>query len=297
MAWQVYWATERHRELTDESGNFQIAVLPGKGHLMVKAPTDEYESQERPRGELFRGKPASDYYCMEGLQAIEPKPGNEPFQTTVALRVGGKVFGTLVGPNKEQVEQALMLLPTYSPLWINSPNFRPRTVQSNWQVRGIVGSKPTLVSFINVDRELGATIELNAASVNDQPQAVQLARCGTAKAKLVDQENQPFEDFPYTRGKQPLCILVVEGTAAAPFDDFFLGFDPNSIHWAMEELTYDRYQRLSTDKEGNIVFPLLIPDAQYVLYTYNAGRQGTGPSAELRSFARPCDRLRASDCT
>ena len=115
-------------------------------------------------------------------------------------------------------------------------------------------------------------IDLNSIKDGDQRQTVQLAPCGTAKAKLVDQKDKPFVTFPYTRGIQPLCTLVVEAVPGSPFDPHFLSFNPNSIHWAMEELAYDRYQRLSTDKEGNIVFPLLIPDAQYVLYTYNAGQ-------------------------
>lgn len=272
VAFHIYWATERHRELTDESGNFQIAVLPGKGHLMVKAPTDEYESQERSRGELFRGKPYMSYYCMEGLQAIDPMPGDLPLQTTITLRSGREVSGTLLGRNNEPVERALMLSPTYSPLWINSPNFRPRPVQTEWQVRGVVAGKPTPVSFFDIDHECGATIDLNTLKDGDQRQTVRLGPCGTAKAKLVDQENKPFEHFPYTRGAQPLCILVVEAVPGPPFDPFSLFNNPDSIHWAMEELAYDRYQKLSTDKDGNIVFPLLIPDAQYVLYTYNAGQ-------------------------
>ncbi len=272
VAHQVYWATERHRELTDESGDFQIAVLPGKGHLMVKAPTDEYESQERSRGELFRGKPYMSFYCMEGLQAIDPMPGDEPLQTTLSLRLGRKVSGSLLSSNKEPVQQALLLSPTYSPLWINSPYFRPRPVQTEWQVRGVVAGKPTPISFFDLDHECGATIDINAIKDDDQQQTVQLTPCGTAKAKLVDQENKPFEHFPYTRGAQPLCLLVVEAVPGPPFDPFSLFVNPYSIHWTMEELAYDRYQKLSTDMDGNIVFPLLIPDAQYVLYTYNAGK-------------------------
>jgi hypothetical protein len=60
----------------------------------------------------------------------------------------------------------------------------------------------------------------------------------------------------------------------------------NSIHWAMEELAYDRDQKLSTDKDGNIVFPLLIPGAQYVLYTYNAGKD--------RMFFKECKRFKVA---
>lgn len=274
VAHQVYWATERHRELTDDSGNFQIAVLPGKGHLMVKAPTDEYESQNVSRGELFYGEPKLDYYCMESLQAIDPMPSDEPLQITLALRLGRKVSGTLAGPKKEPIAQALLLSPTYSPLWINEPNFRPRPVQTEWQIRGVVAGKPTPVSFFDLDHECGATIDLNALKDSDQRQTVQLVNCGTAKAKLVDQESTPFGNYPYVGREQPLCILVVEAVPAAStsLDPYWLTMNSDSIHWAMEELASERYRKLSTDKDGNIVFPLLIPDAQYVLYTYNAGQ-------------------------
>lgn len=113
VAHQVYWATERHREVTDESGHFQIAVLPGKGHLMVKAPTDEYESQNVSRGELFCGEPKLDYYCMESLQAIDPMPGDEPLKITLALRVGaGSLALSWAATKNPSSKPCCYLLPT-----------------------------------------------------------------------------------------------------------------------------------------------------------------------------------------
>lgn len=272
---QVYWATERHRSLTDEQGRYQIAVLPGQGHLMVKAPTSEFISQPISRGDLIWGRPASSYYSVEGLREIDLRPSQSPVEISLVLQKGHEVTGTISGPNGEEIDKALLLSTAHSPLWINKANFRPQPIlDGRWAVSGLDSAfRPSRISFFDREHEWGATVQLPQYDREDSDYDIRLMPCGSATVRLVDEKNKPWVNCSFIRGKQPLGMILVEGVSPTPFDPDFLAVGPDSIHWLMEELAYSKYRDLKTDKDGKIVFPCLIPGAQYVFYRFAAERR------------------------
>lgn len=91
--------------------------------------------------------------------------------------------------------------------------------------------------------------------------------------KLVDQDNKPWVNAPYIGGSQPFGIMWIEEIVPTPFDGHLLYRSHGSIHWLKEEVAPSEYRSLKTNEQGEIVFLCLIPGAQYVFYTFNAGHE------------------------
>jgi hypothetical protein len=269
---QVYWAAERRRAVTDRDGRFQIGVLPGKGNLLVKASTRDYISRAVTLGELQWEQRAAFYFCMEGLRTLNPKPESQPLEEEITLRRGAVLGGTVVGPQGERVDKAVLLVPSYSALYINPPNVLPQPVRNGlWQLRGYDWDNPQLISIFDSQNEWGATAMFSKDDTPPRGPEIRLQPCGTASVKFVDQDQRPWVDIPLLGDKQPLGLLMVEGLPAAPQDDYILSGSSGDIGWLMHELAPQRYRNLRTDNNGRISLPCLIPGARYKLFRYAFG--------------------------
>ena len=86
-----------------------MAVVPGPGHLMVKAPTPDFVSRYVSHGRLQFNKPGGFWYILEGLARIDPKPGTKAADVTIPLHRGLTVRGRVVGPDGEVVDKGFLL--------------------------------------------------------------------------------------------------------------------------------------------------------------------------------------------
>ena len=76
-----------HRRQQDD-GSFQIAVPPGKGHLLVFGPTPDYILEEIGMRELWHGRPGGRRYYAHDIVAYGVKPGEPPRELVAAAPPG-----------------------------------------------------------------------------------------------------------------------------------------------------------------------------------------------------------------
>ena len=65
-----------------DDGSFQIAVPPGKGHLLVFGPTPDYVLDEIGRRMLYRDRPGGQRYYAHDIIPYEVKAGDRPTRST-----------------------------------------------------------------------------------------------------------------------------------------------------------------------------------------------------------------------
>lgn len=259
---QIYWAAEYRKILTDSDGSFHMAVVPGLGHLMVKAPTPDFVSRYVTHGEVQYDKPGGFYYVLEGLGKIDPKPGTEAIDLIIPLRRGLTVRGLVVGPDGELVDKAMLLTTAYPRLRLchSVPTTAwPRPVtDGRFELRGCDRAKPRRVYFLDVEHQWGATVSLDAAKTQRAPLTVRLLPCGSASVRFVDQQGHPWAN-----AKVPVSVylLFVKG----PVNPVYGSFDSRHLSWWMTALDRHRYGNLRTDAKGRVTFPTLIPGAPYML--------------------------------
>jgi hypothetical protein len=141
--------------------------------------------------------------------------------------------------------------------------WRPRNHGSvkngRFDLHGLDPDAETAVYFFDPDHELGATVHLSGKSAAQGSVVVELERCGTARARLVDRAGKPVTEY---RGSSLLAMVVTPGSypiRRRPDDSSIAanvatinGIDP--IHYA---------DGPKSDSLGRITFPALIPGATY----------------------------------
>ncbi len=71
-----------------DDGSFQIAVPPGKGHLLIFGPTPDYIPEEIGFRELRSGRPGGWRTYAHDIVAYEVKPGEGSHEINAVLRPG-----------------------------------------------------------------------------------------------------------------------------------------------------------------------------------------------------------------
>ncbi len=252
-------------QLSGEQGKFEIAVLPGPGHLLVHGPEGKYVLQETSERALSRGKPGGQRNYAHAIQRIEPAVGAEPIDLVVSLKPGTTVAGRLVDERGEAIDEAVVVTRlNISPIniWWRGP-FSP-TLGGKFELPGLEPDQDYTVYFLDAKRRLGATQVFRADSTDP---TVVLKPCGQASAKFVDAQGQPQIGFI-----SGLHMIVTPGahehdSAAAKLGklaadaDFVSNIDRTN-YWPGPK----------TDSQGRVTFPALIPGATYRLHKYQDGK-------------------------
>ena len=90
-------------------GSFQIAVPPGKGHLLVFGPTADYVLRRSATRCSTSGQPGGRRYYAHAIIAYEVKAGETPHEVDAALRPGRTIKGRVVGPDGQTVTDASII--------------------------------------------------------------------------------------------------------------------------------------------------------------------------------------------
>ena len=112
--WQAIVASQ-------DDGSFQIAVPPGKGHLLVFGPTGDYVLGEIGSNRLYYDRPGGQRYHAHAIIPYEVKAGESPHEVAAALRPGVTIKGRVEGPDGQTITDGFILttlrIEPFSPFW------------------------------------------------------------------------------------------------------------------------------------------------------------------------------------
>lgn len=259
-------------QISEESGAFAIAVLPGPGRLLVNGPTGEFVAREIGYQQLERGLPGGERTYAHAIERINPDANSEPIEMTVELQRGATVAGRITNAAGEPVEQALLLtrlnLHQSELTWRGFPI---ETLGGRFELSGLARGVEYPAYFLDAKNRLGAALKLK--SDDSTPVAV-LLPCGEAVATFVDKTGKPVADFNLnlefvlTRGTHRLDLKAMRLNSTAAEAAYVVNVDRTNYRTAP-----------TTDANGRVTLPALIPGARYRIITYANG----GP-AILKEF-------------
>jgi RNA polymerase sigma factor (sigma-70 family) len=273
------YGQNQNSSLSRADGRFEVVILPGPGHLLVNGPTPEYLKTEITNHNLH-GIPIypnrRNYF--DALVPLNLKPQKGPHRLEVTLRRGVTLTGKVVGPDGKPVAKAVMVCRTYIRYGsdLNGANTM-KVTNGRFELPGCDPNKPTEIFFCNAKHKLGAVVKLSAKEVKGKPVTVRLKRCGTAKARLVDDKGKPLAkvrvvlEMVITRGVPSGYEFKVIGPSADIA--FSSWFDPRG------------YPDLKTDAKGQITLPTLIPGATYWMFGKRSNREPFTLTKEFKAEA------------
>ncbi|MCA9019619.1 MAG: carboxypeptidase regulatory-like domain-containing protein, partial [Planctomycetaceae bacterium] len=245
---------------TDKEGKFQIPVLPGPGTLLVHAKERKYILQEQGSRELHERKPGGSRVYAHAFQQIDPQMGKPMQPLEIALQPGSTVTGTLVDPSGKPVEHALVLsrlkiLPTSPDWWRGQAD---EAKNGTFQLEGLREGEEYPVCFLDPEHQLGAAASIRA---NQPTPRIVLQPCGSATAKYVDQRGKPIVD------EMPGGLRLVVTPGSPQYDVQAVRRGEKLADEAyvanVDRLNYQSPETTTTDAEGKLTFPALIPGATY----------------------------------
>ena len=251
-------------ETSDQKGEFEIAVLPGKGRLLVTASQGDFILHEIGSNEISRGRAGGERNYAHAIQRLDLEAGAAPVELTVELKHGASIAGRIATRAGGPVRQALMITRLNAHPSSLTWRFPLETTGGRFELSGLAQGREYPVHFLDAKNRLGATVIVT--STDTQP-AVVLIPCGEAVARFVDQKGRPIAGF-----SAPFEIVVTPGPqrfGAAAMKSDELAADAGYV--ANIDRTNYRNGAVS-DKEGRVTFPALIPGAQYREYDFQQGR-------------------------
>jgi len=248
--------------VSDAHGKFEIAVLPGRGHLLINGPTSDFLHREMTYENIdgSGGYPRiREYY--DAVVPLNLKPKTAPDEISAVLRRGVTLHGSVVGPEGQPVREGIMLCRSYLEEGTDwSPTHTKRISNGRFSLPGCDPERVSEVFFIDEKRCWGGIAKLSGKDAA-KPASVQLERCGSAKVRFIDEKGNPipkidaWTNFVITPGANIFSSMrdaMDSATAKSPL---------------IAETACAPYStcRGDTDSEGRITFTCLIPGATYQL--------------------------------
>jgi RNA polymerase sigma factor (sigma-70 family) len=277
---------------TDKDGRFRLTVPAGPVRLMVHGPTHEYRAQplryrsvlendDEPKRWGWRAPlPAEHWAYTHAQRELTLTVGEAPPEVRLRLVRGQTVAGRVVGPDGAPVQSAVLLCgEKVSPLM--NATVQPLPVRGGrYELPGCVAGQVYPVFFLDAVNGWGAAVDLTAG--RDGGPEVKLARCGSARLRLVDDKGRPQAG----RGLLQLALLIERSFPAdkpprkREVDaQHCCCYDPRHYY---DDPQHHRTQPAS-DGDGWLTLPALIPGARYVLdYADVAGMRRFTPEFEVK---------------
>ncbi|MGP0065669.1 MAG: carboxypeptidase-like regulatory domain-containing protein [Isosphaeraceae bacterium] len=281
---------------TAADGSFEMATSPRPGYLIIRGPGDDYAFQEIGTNRLFDGMPGGRRMYAHAFVAHDAKPGGESQEVRVVLRRGATVKGRVLGPDGQPVPETWL----FSRVILSNPNGMQRLWRGDghgtarngrFEVHGLDPDAEVPVHFLDPKQKVGATVLLSGKSATGGPITVRLEPCGTATARLVGPDGKPIGGFAPPR---LLWMVVTPGPLAgikaqeegALFADYDSAMAIDPINHAKDP---------TSDAQGRIAFPALIPGATYRIIDFTTIRSPAGVQARKEFTAKPGEALDLGD--
>jgi hypothetical protein len=284
---------------TSADGTFALVVPARRGHLLVRAATDDYVLQAVDRGLLFYGQPGGRREYVHAFMAYEPKPNGESQNAqnlNVVIRRSTPLKGRVVGPDGQPVSGAWLFARvcldprTPGPFRSWSADQHPVTRDGRFELRGLDPDADVPVSFLEPKSKLGATVRFSGKSADGEA-IVKLESCGAATARLVGPDGKPLAKFT---PRFLISMAVTPGEFLArnaqkngtPLAD-------QATLTAVAPINY--LKQCASDAQGRIVFPVLIPGATYRLVDHSPSRTPDGPQLRKEFTVKPGETVDLGD--
>jgi hypothetical protein len=250
-------------------GTFQVAVYPGKGHLLVNSATAEYIHTEVGENRITKGRPGGRRLYPDALVKLDIPRKAKVHDVAVKFRRGVTVRGRLVGPDGKPVPEALVVNPnhlffSYDPVWHTSWE---RILDGPFTLAGCDPDRTLKVHFLDAKNKRGATVAIAPRKLKDKPLTVKLEACGSARVRLVDDAGKPLA------GLMPLLMIM---TAPGPHTFDYPALDKGALAANEDHVSnLDRVNyagQILSDAKGVCTFPALIPGATYRVQLIVAGK-------------------------
>jgi RNA polymerase sigma factor (sigma-70 family) len=250
--WQAIVASQ-------DDGSFQVAVPPGKGHLLVFGPTPDYVLKEIGLARLFYDKPGGMRYRAHAIVSYEAKAGEQQPDVTAALRSGVTIKGRVEGPDGQTVTDAFilttLLIEATNPSWRGDYQIPVR--DGRFELHGLGPAETTRIHLLDPEHQWGASLEISGKQAGEEL-TIRLQPCGQAKARFVGPDGKPVAkhrpglEFVMTPGPSKYSRNKSDQSELEADSDHLANVDRRH-YWNGPR----------TDAEGRITLPDLIPGALY----------------------------------
>jgi RNA polymerase sigma factor (sigma-70 family) len=246
--------------LSTDDGSFQIAVPPGKGHLTVVGPTQDYIPQEIAGNQLYGGlRPGGPRNYAHAIIAYDVKAGEGPREVHARLKPGKTVRGRLLGPAGETAKDAVILtLRQIDPTNVDwqDRDFL-RAADGRFALPGFDPEKAAPAYFLDAEHEWGAAVELSGKQAGEEL-TIRLQPCGRARARFVGPDGKPVA------GLNVLLYFHLLMTPGMP-ESRSQRHEQLEADWVQLQIIDDKHYADGplTDADGRVILPDLIPGAPY----------------------------------
>jgi RNA polymerase sigma factor (sigma-70 family) len=242
-----------------DDGSFQIAIPPGKGHLLVFGPNHDYVLGEIGSNRLYIDRPGGQRYRAHAIIPYEVKAGDPPHEVATALRPGVTIKGRIEGPDGQTVTDGFVLTTTgieaYNPHWRGDNRVPVR--DGRFELHGLDPEGSTHIYVLDPEHEWGATAEVFGKQAGEDL-TIRLQPCGRSKARFVGPDGQPIAkhqahfEFVMTPGPSYMSQAERDKVQLSADAEFLTNVD------------HKHYRDLPrTDDKGRFTMVSLIPGALY----------------------------------
>lgn len=238
--------------LSGPDGSFVIGVRPGPGHLLVEAPHPNYIAAEASEGLIENGTPGGAHLYPDGLLSVEAPAGAE-VEATITLRRGSSLRGRILDPEGRPAVDARVVER-------DGLNSLPAG-KGQFELGGLDPERPVTVYFLDTKNQL-AKIATFARPDFDRIVTVQLEPCGSARARFLDALDQPIANVRLDLSQRPVIALEMTFADLSP-GARQIGPKPEPERTLVENLDFEHYGPMTTDAQGWVTYPSLIPGATY----------------------------------
>jgi RNA polymerase sigma factor (sigma-70 family) len=276
-----------------DDGSFRIVVPAGKGHLLVFGPTGDFVHEVIGRRALMEGRPGGERWYAHKIIPYEVKALDPPRSIPAELRPGKTIRARVVGPDGLPVSDAMIItrlhIEPINPFWRGEWSRDHRVRDGFVELHGLDPDSSVLVYFLDAEHELGAAVEL-AGKQSGNEMTIRLEPAGRANGRFVGRSGKPIAGFHPT-----LDLIATPGPPAfrRNQNDPPEVADDSILLAAIDHKHYGRANRPTTDADGRITLPGLIPGALYRLSVQGANGRTirknfavkSGESLDLGEFA------------